>query len=102
MSQIKPGFYCAQEQKYVAAVRQTHYVRNALLVLLVPATFGLSLLIIQRSTPWFCPDCGGPVNDIEADRLAQARTELWSAIPTWVKWAAIPAFLLLVGIVGNL
>jgi hypothetical protein len=102
MSQVRNNFVCERENTYVAAERQTHYVRNTLLAILALPTFGLSLLLWHKATPWFCSSCGGPVRDLEEEELAAQRAYLWSKIPLWVKITAIPAFFMLASLIGNI
>jgi len=58
---VKGGMYCDRCDRPVAAVKNTHRIRNAAGVLALPATGGLSAAGMKGER-YLCPLCGGHVH----------------------------------------
>jgi len=58
---VKGGMYCDRCDRPVPAVKNTHRLRNAIGVVALPATAGLSAagMKVER---YICPTCGGHVH----------------------------------------
>jgi len=64
---IKGGMYCDRCDRPVAAVKNTHRIRNAAGVLALPATGGLSAAGMKGER-YMCPLCGGHVHGASGSR----------------------------------
>lgn len=66
--QAKPGCYCERCDKYVAAQKTTHHLRNSVAALALLPTLGISALLFHKEH-WHCPLCGGPIRDLQAEAM---------------------------------
>ncbi len=71
---VKGDYYCDRCDKPVAAQKPTHRMRNILATLTLP----LGGALAYTTGYWHCPHCGGPVRDLEEERLTAQRNAIFA------------------------